>query len=108
MDCFVCAISSHGAQVPRKGHNKRTDHHFYTHNSMMPTADLVDSFSDDKCPKLRGKPRLFFIQVSFMLCIRPLTNIYPYHPFRIPGRSITSLWCTRRELFSVYVYHDNT
>ena len=33
-----------------------------TDDKEVPLRDIVNVFTDDNCPKLKGKPKLFFIQ----------------------------------------------
>ncbi|OWF41711.1 Caspase-3 [Mizuhopecten yessoensis] len=66
--CFICIISSHGEQwsETHTGHmsrRKSMEHAIVGIDGMrVLTKDLVDLFSEDKCPHLREKPKLFFIQ----------------------------------------------
>ena len=52
-DCFGCAILSHGAEGI-----------VYGTDGMIRVDLLVSEFSEDKCPGLKGKPKIFIIQVS--------------------------------------------
>ncbi|XP_022341801.2 caspase-6-like [Crassostrea virginica] len=68
-DCFVCVISTHGGEVPTfyqqtdiKGAYSKTEHYFLNTSGDVWTRDIMDTFDDQKCRALRGKPRLFFIQ----------------------------------------------
>ena len=79
-DCFVCAISTHGAEFPEEEiHNAQQEVHrierpagqaAYKHHicgvngrhDVLPTHTIIEMFS--KIPALKGKPKLFFIQVS--------------------------------------------
>ena len=69
-DCFACVISSHGmeghAKVRGQGKNDpyvRTEHFIYTKDGVVRTTELLEPFNDRHCLNLRGKPRMFFIQV---------------------------------------------
>ncbi|XP_041364306.1 uncharacterized protein LOC121379720 [Gigantopelta aegis] len=64
-DCFACAILSHGNHVDTKSDvfEKRWDDVIFgVDGVLVSTKYLLDLFSDDACPELAGKPRLFFIQ----------------------------------------------
>ena len=73
-DCFACAILTHGDQTwsdreyDRMGLTVRQDLLFGTDGKAVATRTVVDLFNDHICPGLRGKPRLFFLQVH---------NVYP-------------------------------
>lgn len=51
-DCFVCCILSHGNNSVILGNDKKPVEKSY----------LKECVSPEKCPKLKGKPKLFFIQ----------------------------------------------
>lgn len=65
-DCFVCIISSHGAEVPLSRlldpDRKLRQHVIFTRDGEIPTDKILEVFSDDRCENLKGKPRMFFIQ----------------------------------------------
>ncbi|XP_052791312.1 caspase-3-like [Mya arenaria] len=65
-DCFACAILSHGDQV-HVIDKKIPDQHVredvvYGTDQIILTRDIVGLFTDQKCPTLTNKPRLFFMQ----------------------------------------------
>jgi hypothetical protein len=66
-DCIACVISSHGAEVPIAKTTENTSytrHHIlFTKDGIIPTDEILELFNDEHCPRLRGKPRMFFIQV---------------------------------------------
>lgn len=51
-DCFVCCVLSHGALGSIYGIDGRT----------VSIQDLMSDVKPIKCPSLRGKPKIFFIQ----------------------------------------------
>ncbi|XP_060080345.1 uncharacterized protein LOC132559736 [Ylistrum balloti] len=65
-DCFACVIGSHGAEIPAHSDDKSAHlnrkHVIFGTDKHVDTNSLTDLFSDDKCPGLRHKPKLFFIQ----------------------------------------------
>ncbi|CAC5394290.1 CASP9 [Mytilus coruscus] len=65
-DCFVCVISSHGAELPLSrlldSQRKLREHVIYTRNGTIPTEEILKIFNDEGCKNLQGKPRMFFIQ----------------------------------------------
>ena len=69
-DCIACVISSHGAEVPIAKTTENTSytrHHIlFTKDGIIPTDEILELFNDEHCPRLRGKPRMFFIQVYFI------------------------------------------
>lgn len=64
-DCFGCAILSHG-----------DDGTVYGTDSIMQLKTLVDCVKGPNCPSLIGKPKLFFIQVSF--CFNSCTLLFAF------------------------------
>jgi len=71
--CFACVISSHGSEeVIGKGERDEYipdevtvyEHFISTKNGKIRTRHILEVFDDDHCRPLRGKPRLFFIQVN--------------------------------------------
>uniref|UniRef100_A0A0B7A953 Caspase family p20 domain-containing protein n=1 Tax=Arion vulgaris TaxID=1028688 RepID=A0A0B7A953_9EUPU len=65
-DCFVCAILTHGSEtlVERESEKSgvRRDLLFGVDGKAIATSSVVQVFSDESCPRLIGKPRLFFVQ----------------------------------------------
>lgn len=70
-DCLMIVIMTHGELVPlkdRKGKLFTTilthDLYSYLHatDNKYPLQMIWENFTDDKCPSLRNKPRIFFIQ----------------------------------------------
>ncbi|CAG5135344.1 unnamed protein product [Candidula unifasciata] len=66
-DCFVCCILTHGDEtISREANEKRglmrQDLLFGVDGEAIPTRTVVSFFNDKYCPKLKGKPRLFFLQ----------------------------------------------
>lgn len=67
-------IGSHGNEIKPKKRGNPSDkdgespqlgvHVIYGTDKEVETNKLTQMFTDEKCPGLRGKPRLFFIQVS--------------------------------------------
>jgi hypothetical protein len=41
----------------------RTEHFVFTKDGVVRTSELLELFNDRNCPNLKGKPRMFFIQV---------------------------------------------
>lgn len=52
-DAFVCCLLSHGSKGRIFGMEGMED--------SISVVELMKPFYDDKCPGLRGKPKLFFI-----------------------------------------------
>ncbi|XP_067672907.1 caspase-7-like isoform X2 [Haliotis asinina] len=67
-DCFACAMLSHGDNEtfpptsPPYDALLRHDFVYGVDGTIVPTNFLLGIFSDECCPELEGKPRLFFIQ----------------------------------------------
>ncbi|XP_046568754.1 uncharacterized protein LOC124277143 [Haliotis rubra] len=67
-DCFACAILSHGDNEtfpptsPPCDALLRHDLLYGVDGTIVPTSFLLGIFTDDCCPELEDKPRLFFIQ----------------------------------------------
>ncbi|XP_069118708.1 uncharacterized protein [Argopecten irradians] len=63
-DCFACVIGSHGEELVAKGDGTthKNKHVIYGTDTYVRTSKLTDLFSDNKCPGLRLKPKIFFIQ----------------------------------------------
>ena len=53
-DCLVCVLLSHGDSDV-----------IYGTNGTLQLHGLIDMFKGDRCPSLAGKPKLFFIQVTW-------------------------------------------
>ena len=67
-DAFACAIGSHGEEILQKMSDRDTgsktyEHAVYGTDASVTTAEILNIFSDKNCRQLKGKPRLFFIQV---------------------------------------------
>lgn len=76
LSCFAFAISSHGFEMEKKDENAKqkkrgkekheikTKHHAIQmfDGKFVFTHDILDCFSDTKCPGLRNKPKIFLIQ----------------------------------------------
>lgn len=65
-DCFACVILTHGSCYYRVN----SEQQFHTREDMIMAADepfltrdILQLFQDNKCKTLKGKPKLFFIQV---------------------------------------------
>jgi hypothetical protein len=52
-DCFVCVFLAHGAEGKLFG----------VDGDEVPLTTLTEPFTNEKCVSLRGKPKLFFVQV---------------------------------------------
>ena len=67
-DCLVVCICSHGDQFVQPpgsaSHKYRMADLVYGTDGVLYIRLITELFSDDKCPSLAGKPKLFFIQVS--------------------------------------------
>ena len=72
---FVMAVSSHGT---RRTQSKRQQHEHLSKDMMCDSIlgvneksvdlfTLISHFKEDECPTLKGKPKLFFIQVSQLI-----------------------------------------
>ena len=69
-DCFACVVATHGEEMPLdKENDVRIRKHVIigTDGMSVQTKELVEMF--DNCEELRGKPKLFFIQVSILLSV---------------------------------------
>ena len=63
-DCFTCVISTHGDQDVRpNGSNMECNDIVYGVDGILYLKTLLRLFKPDVSPSLRGKPKLFFIQV---------------------------------------------
>lgn len=69
-DCLMVVVLSHGELVPlkdRKGHNFTTilthDLFSYLHatDNKYPLQTIWEKFTDERCPTLKNKPRIFLI-----------------------------------------------
>ncbi len=71
-DCFACAISTHGDHVLVPKSVSTTSHQYmYEMKDEVFGTDapihiqlLTELFTEQNCPSLAGKPKLFFLQVS--------------------------------------------
>lgn len=71
-DCVVVAIMSHGKLL--HSFDKKTDvecHSILSHDKysyiqarddVYPLQQILEYFTDERCPTLKGKPRIFLIQ----------------------------------------------
>ncbi|CAL1529196.1 unnamed protein product [Lymnaea stagnalis] len=59
-DCFALAISTHGEGVIER--NTSREDVIYTTDQTIKVRYLLELFTDEKCPTLKGKPRIVFIQ----------------------------------------------
>ena len=55
-DCFLLAILSHGDEGV-----------IYGTDGIIQLDMLINPFKGDKCPSLIGKPKIFIIQVGYIL-----------------------------------------
>ena len=69
-DCFALVISSHGEEVEeKKVHNNQDSAHVWRHcvlgsdENKVYIDDVMSYFEDKNAKGLKGKPKLFFIQV---------------------------------------------
>lgn len=79
-DTFACVIGSHGNELEvqkvtkdkkKEGTCQQHFHHvIYGTDGPVLTSDLICLFEDRKCPGLKGKPRMFFLQVNFKLTLK--------------------------------------
>lgn len=51
--CFICVLLSHGGEGTLFGTDRP-----------VPLQQLTSSLTAERCPSLKGKPKLFFIQVQ--------------------------------------------
>lgn len=70
-DCFACVISSHGMEGQVRTSTPgvrepfiRTEHSINTRDGVVSTNKLLELFNDRNCRPLKGKPKMFFIQVK--------------------------------------------
>ena len=66
-DCFICCISTHGDQdlqphSPFSNSMQLADL-IYGYDGILYLRLITDMFTEERCPTLAGKPKLFFIQV---------------------------------------------
>ena len=70
-DAFACVLASHGNEVQEENPtnpNVKVYHHvIYGTDRAIRTHLLMDLLKGNRCRQLRGKPKLFFIQVKWML-----------------------------------------
>lgn len=77
LDCFALAISSHGCEMEKKedkkskkekGEKEKNEKKIKQHaikmfdGKFVFTHEILDHFSDENCPGLRNKPKIFLIQ----------------------------------------------
>ncbi|XP_071106975.1 caspase-3-like [Haliotis cracherodii] len=74
-DCLAVAITSHGekyTQVDPRRYNVSVERDtILGSQGAVYTEELVEKFSDDNCPSLRGKPRIFFLQACRGVMLDP-------------------------------------
>ena len=71
-ECLVVAISSHGTEAPSENTTEiagalqfvEMEDVIMARKGTVPIADLMEAFNERKCPTLKDKPKLFFIQVG--------------------------------------------
>jgi hypothetical protein len=79
-DSFAFAISTHGIEEEKVNEDQVVHNHTVTmfDEKDYYTEDILDHFSPMRCRALRGKPKLFFIQVrdvlAFCLIIQCFTS----------------------------------
>ena len=74
---FVLVISSHGESGQTEDHNAVNRDYIMTTNGRRVFYDTITSyFTESKCPSLKDKPKLFFIQVLFR---KYITNAQHLH-----------------------------
>ncbi|KAL3875337.1 hypothetical protein ACJMK2_033295 [Sinanodonta woodiana] len=62
MDSFAFIISSHGNEIANPRNGKKEHAVYFSDDRYIFTNDILEMFSDENCPSLKGKPKLFFIQ----------------------------------------------
>ncbi|KAK3593304.1 hypothetical protein CHS0354_031363 [Potamilus streckersoni] len=62
MDSFALIISSHGNEMEHPRNGKKEHVIYCSDDQYIFTGDILEMFSDENCPSLKGKPKLFFIQ----------------------------------------------
>ncbi|KAK3593301.1 hypothetical protein CHS0354_031360 [Potamilus streckersoni] len=62
MDSFAFVISSHGNEIENPRNGKKEHAIYCSDDQYIFTNDILEMFSDENCPSLKGKPKLFFIQ----------------------------------------------
>ncbi|XP_046376838.1 caspase-7-like isoform X3 [Haliotis rufescens] len=74
-DCLAVAITSHGekyTQVDPRRYNVSVERDIILGSQgAVYTEELVEKFSDDNCPSLRGKPRIFLLQACRGVMLDP-------------------------------------
>lgn len=58
-DCLVVAIMSHGTE----GYDKENSYVVTTDNKVLSISWILDQFDNCKCPEMRNKPKIFFLQI---------------------------------------------
>ena len=61
---FVLVVSSHGNRRKDKKRHQQRDFIVGVNEGVVDIDTLTKQFSDSHCPSLKGKPKLFFIQVG--------------------------------------------
>ncbi|XP_046568751.1 caspase-3-like, partial [Haliotis rubra] len=86
VDCFACAILSHGHNNTLSQMPEKEDLIFGTDGKPVLTRHLLSIFNDEYCPELQGKPRLFLLQAcrgnhgmdpSFITVLKNQINVQP-------------------------------
>ncbi|KAK3593302.1 hypothetical protein CHS0354_031361 [Potamilus streckersoni] len=62
MDSFAFIISSHGNELESPSSGKIEHVIYFSDDQYIFTNDILKMFSDENCPSLKEKPKLFFIQ----------------------------------------------
>jgi hypothetical protein len=65
-DCFAFAISSHGLEREERKAGSQVHHHCIQmfDDEFIDASQILDYFSPRKCRIMKGKPKLFFLQVG--------------------------------------------
>ena len=66
-DCFAMCVMTHGQLRPLPasddgGHTVQSECLLGTDGAFVPTTCLLAPLSNDRCPQLRGKPRIVIFQ----------------------------------------------
>lgn len=70
VDCLVVAIMSHG----KEGYDKENSYVVTTDNKVISISWILDQFDNSKCPEMRNKPKIFFLQICRYYFIILLTS----------------------------------